>query len=242
MGSILASAILSEVDTILLDTSKVRWPDAEKLVYLNGGQRQIVQFKPDANVVIDSYKLVAGSKQSLPDGSVSFTNPLAATLAEGLLFIEPIRNMGLTGIVAGIAINSIDKKLMDAANPDWHSATASAVVEDVVYDDRIPRKFYVYPPQPVAPAYIEIAYSALVANVAATGAAINLSDQYAAQLRDYVLHRCYAKDAALSPYNASMSVEYWNMFVTGLGRMDLLKKQYNPNAPSPVPASSQILK
>ena len=74
MGTIYASAIFTEVDGILLDTDKVRWTDAEKLRYLNAGQRQAVILKPDAYTVSTVYKLGAGTKQSVPDGTSAFAD------------------------------------------------------------------------------------------------------------------------------------------------------------------------
>jgi hypothetical protein len=67
---------------------------------------------------------------------------------------------------------------------------------------------------------------------------INLSDTYESALRYYVLHRCYEKDAAISPLNADRSIEYWNLFVTELGRLDLIRKRVSPNIRQPRPSPS----
>ena len=90
MGSVLASAILAKADTTLLDTAKTRWPDAEKLPYLNDGPRLIVLYKPDANVVFDIYRLIAGTKQRIPDGSNIYQNIAGDTLKEGLNLLAHI--------------------------------------------------------------------------------------------------------------------------------------------------------
>ena len=229
MGTILASAILSDCATILMDTTPTRWSDAEKLGYLNDGQKQAVIFKPDVWTVNDEYKLVAGTKQRMPDGSTSYVNAAAATLNEAIQLLEVVRNMGLTGTVAGPAIDRVDLKDMNAINPDWHEATASAEAQSYIYDERYPQHYYVYPPQPVAPGYIEVIYSAVPTAVATTGKAITISDIYELTLQNYILHRCYGKDAALSLYNAGRSVYHWNMFVQSLGRMDLVIKTHSPS-------------
>ena len=62
MGTIYASTLFTEVDGVLLDTDKTRWTDAEKLRYLNAGQRQAVILKPDVYTVSMVYKLATGTK------------------------------------------------------------------------------------------------------------------------------------------------------------------------------------
>ena len=80
MGTILASAIVDKAEIILLDDTNVRWASTELLAYLNEGQRAIVLLKPDTNVTTDSYPLVEGTKQSIPDGTSDFQNPTPTTL------------------------------------------------------------------------------------------------------------------------------------------------------------------
>jgi hypothetical protein len=232
-----ASEIFSEVDGVLLDVGKDRWPDAEKLKYLNAGQRQSVIFKPDVYTLNEIYKLVAGTKQTVPNGTVAFQTPAGATIKECIQLIRLVRNMGTTGLAAGPAIAPVGMDMLDAYDPDWHSATGVAVVKNYVFNDSDPRHFYVTPPQPSAnQGYVEVIFSACPADVIAAvdpavsyDVPISVSDVYREILINYILHRCYAKDAALSPYNAQRAVEYWNLFVLGLERKDLVKKEYNPN-------------
>lgn len=365
MGTIYVSAIFTEADAILLDTAKTRWPDAEKLRYLNAGQRQAVIFKPDVYVTNDVYRLAAGTKQSLPDGTSAFQDVAGSTLKECLALIKLVRNMtalsnlvaswvnvdydtftasganitsgiatgaartansasinltlghsyrldctltltsgavptvtgtggvpstalasGLTSIdftasaaatvltltnagvgnwsctfflydrttypsvgsdhvAPGSAIAPIGADLLDAYDPDWHSATPSATVQNYIYEDADPAHFYVTPPQPNSGmGYVEVIFSACPAAVVATvgppvsyDVAITLSDVYRDILLNYVLYRCYAKDAALSPYNAQRATEYWNLFVLGLERKDLVKREYSPNREKPNPST-----
>jgi len=247
MGTIYASVLFAEVDGVLLDTAKVRWPDAEKLLYLNAGQRQTVIFKPDAYTLSEVYRLVAGTKQGVPDGTNAFQTPAAATIKECIQLIRIVRNMGTTGLVAGSAITPIGMEMMDAYDPDWHSATAAAVVKNYIYNDDDPRHFYVTPPQPTGAAaqnFVEAVFSAVPADVVAVvgppityAAAITLSDVYKDILINYILFRCYAKDAALSPYNAQRATEFWNLYVLGLERKDLVRQQYSPNVKKPNPST-----
>jgi hypothetical protein len=240
MGTVLASAILAKVDIILLDTAKTRWPDAEKLEYLNDGQRQLVLYKPDAFVINDVYKLVAGTKQSIPDGTASFQNLTPATLEEGIALINVVRNMGTDGLTPGAAITPIGAEFYDSYNPDWHSDTQTAAVKNYIIDDSDPTRFYVYPPN-INTGYVEVVYSALPGDVATVGTEITLSDIYQDALRNYILFRCYAKDAALSPLNEKRALDYYNLFVQGLGRMDLVRKVISPNTPKRNPSTDEVI-
>lgn len=243
MGTILASDIFTEVDGVLLDASKTRWTDAEKLRYLNAGQRQAVILKPDVYTVSEVYKLAAGTKQSVPDGSASFQTPAAVTIPECIQFLRLIRNMGTTGLIAGAAITPIGMDFLDSYNPDWHAATANAVVKNYVYNEEDPDHFYVTPPQPgTSQGYVEAVFSAVPADVVALAGpsyavAITISNAYRETLVNYILFRCYAKDAAMSPYNAARAVEFWNLFVLGLERKDMVGKEYSPNVKKPNPST-----
>ena len=375
MGSVLASAILSKAATTLLDATPTRWLDAEKLIYLNDGQRLTVLYKPDSNVVIDVYQLVPGTKQRIPDGSNAYQDLSGNTLKEGINLLELFKNMGITGEVPGDAIDPVDLQELNAFNSSWHSDTPDAAVQNYVLDERYPDNFFVYPPQPkmlwdkaasvfrsgtyawaaagtntianatgklqityvntatgaavnlksaadlnadltvgqsytlsckakytggiagvkldivnelavsvvssaalstseityfltftathatnmafqlsgmaaanvvtiddivlsLTPGFVEGAWSALPDDIATTANVINLSDRYQTALYYYVVHRCYAKDAALSPFNASRAIEFWNLFVTELGRLDLIKKGVSPNVKQPNPSPS----
>ena len=243
MGTIYASTLFTEVDAILLDTSKVRWTDAEKLRYLNAGQRQAVILKPDVYTLSTVYKLAAGTKQSVPDGTSSFQTPAAVTIPECIQFLRLIRNMGTTGLVAGAAITPVGMDFMDAYNPTWHADTASAVVKHYIFNEEDPDHFYVTPPQPTSSqGYVEGVFSAAPADVVAAAGpsydvAITISDVYRDILVNYILFRCYAKDAAMSPYNAARAQEYWNLFVLGLERKDLVRREFSPNQKKPNPST-----
>ncbi len=245
MGTIYASAIFTEADGVLLDAAKTRWTDAEKLRYLNAGQRLAVILKPAVYTLNEVYRLVEGTKQSIPDGTASFQTPTGVTIEEGIQLIRLVRNMGLTGLVPGAAITPIGMDFMDAYNPDWHADTVNAVVKNFIFNEDDSGHFYVTPPQPSgasAQNYVEAVFSAVPADVVAVSGpsydvVITLSDIYRDILLNYILHRCYAKDAALSPYNAQRSVEYWNLFVLGLERKDLVRKEYSPNVKKPSPST-----
>jgi hypothetical protein len=89
---------------------------------------------------------------------------------------------------------------------------------------------------------VEAVFSAVPDNVAALAGpsyavAISISDVYKDTLVNFILFRCYAKDAAFSPFNAARATEYWNLFVLGLERKDLVRREYSPNQKRPNPST-----
>ena len=62
------SEIFARADDVLQDTSFVRWPQAERLRYLNDGRREMAVIRPDIYATTDVVTLVAGTKQALPAG------------------------------------------------------------------------------------------------------------------------------------------------------------------------------
>lgn len=226
-------------ESFLHDTGYDRWDEDEHLDNINGGQRMTVFLKPDANTVNDVYQLSEGTKQSLPDGSASFQNPDSETLAAGIQLLDVIRNMGTDGATPGDGIVIVDRAIMDLSNPGWHSDTASATVQNYVFSEKDPKHFYVYPPQPSSgQGWAEIAFSALVADIASTSGNISLGDEYREALLYYDLFRCYLKDSGESRFAAERATYFWNMFVTTLGRRDLIQKDVSPNKHSPKPSPS----
>lgn len=203
MGTLLASAIIANAQTIIQDTTGVRWPAPELLKWLNEGQRELVMVKPDAYVKNESVLLVTGTKQAIP--------------ASGILLISVVRNMGTTGTTPGLAIRSIKREVLDEQLPNWHASTASAAASYVVSDPRDPKNFYVYPPQPATgQGRVEIVYSASPPDVAAEANAINIDDIYSGSLLDYCLFRAYSKDAEYAG-NANRAAAHYTKFRETLG-------------------------
>lgn len=210
MPTITAQSIIDRAETLLLDTSNVRWPAAELLDWLNDGQRAIVAVRPDANAVTESVALVAGTKQSLP--------------AEGYQLINVVRNMGTSGTSPGRAVRYAPMRLLNEQYPDWHTETATTTIEHFLTEPRSPKTFYVYPPA-TASIQVEIVYSKAPTNVASLGATITLDDIYATSLLDYVLYRAYSKDGEV-PGSAARAVAHFQAFEMGLG----LKAQADASA------------
>jgi len=193
----LASELITSVSTTLQDSGNVRWSTAELLIYLNQGQKEIAAFKPNASITNAAVQLVAGTKQSLPSG--------------GLILIDVVRNMGAAGTTAGNAIRIVSRGILDIQVPNWHSATASGVVKHFMYTPLDPKRFYVYPPQPASPHYVEIIYGKTPTDCASTSSAIDVDDIYGPALHNYMVYRAYSKDAEVAA-NAQLASSYYSAF------------------------------
>lgn len=148
MSTIAGQEILSRAAIILQDTTNVRWPYDELLRWLHDGQRDIVLLKPDAHTKSEAMVLaISETKQNLPTG--------------GIQLLDVVRNMGTGGSTPGRAVTRTERYILDAQRPNWNTETGSATVKHYMFDERNPKVFYVYPPQPAAsPGYVEVVYSA----------------------------------------------------------------------------------
>jgi hypothetical protein len=198
-----AKTIIDKASLLLADVSQSFWLTSELLGWLNDGQRDIATTAPQANVKNSPLLLVAGVKQALP--------------ADGILLFDIPFNLGALGTTIGTLINHVPKDIMLKRIPGWTSTLPSPVVKHYIYTPSDPLVFYVYPPQPVTPRYVECVYSAIpviIANANA-GTKITISDFYQSALLDYVLYRAFSKDFDNSAQLARAQ-EHYQLFTTAI--------------------------
>lgn len=174
--------ILDRAGRLLSDPTHVRWAEAELVDYINDAQKQIALLRPDANSRNESFKLAPGSKQIIPTG--------------GLQLLRITRNMGSNGNEPGRVIYPTLRSALDAETPEWHTRQGAAV-QHYIYDPQVDRKvFYVYP-SVSGSWYVEISYSSTPQDVPIgnTNADLELNDHHINPIIDWVLYRCWAKDA-----------------------------------------------
>jgi hypothetical protein len=194
MGTIAAQILIDAVARTLQDPTNIKWGRGELLEYLNDGQREIVLAKPDSYVKNESLALVAGTKQTIPAG--------------GIVFMRINRNMGLTGATPGRVVRHVKINILDEQIPDWHSATPAAAALHYTFDEQDPKRFYVYPPQPLVPNQVEVVYSAAPPDVADEADAITLDDVYKTPLVKYMEYRAYSKDADYAREDGAAQAAY----------------------------------
>lgn len=220
MGTLTVPNLISRAGTLLQDAANVRWTAAEMLNWVNDGQREVVLYRPEASVSNSAILLAAGvTKQTLP--------------AAGVMLLDIVRNMGSGGSTPGAAIRVVAREALDSAAPSWHStANALGYIENFTFDPRDPRDFYVYPMAPATAWYVEAVYSVTPADCT-SNSVITLDDVYFNALVNYVLHRCYSKDATFAA-NAAAASAYYSAFVTALTGKSNSEAAGNPNIPTKV--------
>ena len=144
-----------------------------------------------------------------PEATAKHVNNSLATGTEqtvpGLTLIKVVRNM--------------------SSNQD--GATGGRTVRIVDPDD--PKKFYVYPGvKSGLNAYIEIVYSDVPTDLSATSSTIGMDDIYGNALVDYVLYRCYMKDAEFAG-SQERAGSHYQLFISSLTGGGASKNLFNPN-------------
>lgn len=228
MGTITGQNIADKAELVLSDSSNVRWAEAELLGWINTAQRAIASLKPNATAAVANVTMVAGAKQSLPSGYQSL--------------ISVTRNMG-TGSTPGRAITMVNKVDLDTAFPGWHgSSYAATTVKACAFDERDPRTFWVYPPQPAATTQqIEAEVSAAPSDLDELASAISVDDIYEPVILDYVLYRAFSKDIASAP-NRERADAHQRRYMEALGIRSQVESAYAPRRqaqpPQPQPAAA----
>ncbi len=201
MPLVTSKEIITQANLLLNDKGYVRWPLAELLGYLSAAQKAIVLRRPDAYTVDDdSFTCVAGTKQRLPD--------------DALRLIDIPRNS------TGMAIRGpYDRNVLDNNYPDWYAGNSEQNAELYLYDPKNPKTFYVYPGI-IAGAELTVVYSKVPPKINEAqynnDETIALDDIYENALLEWVMYRCYSKDAeyAADPNKAMLHL---NAFKTQLG-------------------------
>jgi hypothetical protein len=206
--------ILDRAQDILQDTTKVRWPEAELIRYLNDAQREVVLHKPDASSVTGLVTCAAGTKQAIPN--------------TGLRLLDVIRNMGTTGTAPGNAVTLVGRGVLDAQRRGWHAESPSASIDHYVFDSRDPKTFYVYPPA-TSGVRLEVMYSVVPATLTSASSSIGLDATYTNALIDYVLYRAYSKDADFAA-NLDRSLTHYQAFAQSMGLDRIVTTAFTPKA------------
>ena len=219
--TVAVNTIVSRAQTLLQDTTGIRWPVTELISWINDAQREIVLFKPDAGSTTAVIALVVGTKQSIPAG--------------GNRLLRVMRNMSaLSGGTGKRAVRIVEREILDSQVPDWHDpsvtgdAAHTTVVKHYCYDEQNPRNFYVYPGASSTSAWLEIVYAAEPATVTA-GQDLSVPDIFANVVLDYVLYRAYSKDADYTAHQ-QRAAAHFQMFmtsVTGKAQVDNLTTPNN---------------
>lgn len=201
MGTITAQAIIDKAQIVLQDLAAVRWTEAELLGWLNSGQKELATIKPTSSVKNAAVQMAAGTKQTAP--------------ADAVGSVAVVRNMGAAGTTPGKAVKTIALTVMDSLYPDWHTADASVVAEYYMVDPGNEKNYYLYPPQPATPTYLELVFPCMPAVIETLAGAISVDDIYEPILIDYVVYRALAEETEAG--SDARAGQYFQKFAATLG-------------------------
>ena len=199
-----ANDLIDKLGRALNDTAHRRWTESDLRGYLTDAQRAIVAILPDANRVTETVKLNTGARQSLPAG--------------GTMLLGPARNMGENGVTPGRLVQAVSKRDMDATDPEWTIARPSLRARHVVIDERSPRTFSVYPPQPETPGHLEISYAKLPETVTAQTTDLDLDDVYETPVIEYAIYLAHSPDTEAAEQQIAQA--HYQQFTTILGAIE----------------------
>ena len=201
MPSVTTDEILTQVNSQLNDIGYIRWPKDELLSYFNFAQKAVVLRRPDAFAVdIDEFICVRGTKQTLPN--------------DALRLIDVPANFS-----GNVVRGPYDKNALDSNYPAWRGGKDADDAELYLYDERNPKTFYIYPGVTQG-AKLNVIHSAAPPRVTRQqnddGKLIDLDDIYENALTEWILYRCYSKDAEFAA-NPAKSQMHLDAFKTQLG-------------------------
>jgi len=204
--SITVKSIIQRIVKTLNDETSVRWTIPELVRYLNDGQRDIVEHRPDALNIRVSMPLVAGPKQKLP--------------ADGTKLIAV--NNNTNGTKGGVTL--ISREILNAQTRGWRSLAGSSEIYHYMYDPREPTFFEVYPPATTG-ASLDIEYSSIPSEIAepAEGTiwsdvvgTFAMSELFSNAIQNYILYRCYVKDTEYTA-NPQRAAAFYGAYANDLG-------------------------
>tara|TARA_X000001036_G_scaffold16874_1_gene14112 strand:- start:1176 stop:1973 length:798 start_codon:yes stop_codon:yes gene_type:complete len=228
--AITAANIITRVQALLQDDTGIRWPSTELLLWISDAQREICLLKPDASAINDIVKLRANTTKQTMSG----VQTSGSSVPTGNRFLRVIRNIHTTdyadntGNGAGRSIRLVSRRVLDSQFPDWHDPSVvqgtdaqfvdtGENIKHYVFDEIDPTTFYVFPGvKASANVFIEIVYSGVPADVAATTDAIDIPDVYANCITDYVCYRAFSKEADYAA-NAQRAQSHYQQFASALG-------------------------
>lgn len=123
--------VIQHVTDVLNDAGMVTWKKRTVVRAIHSGVVNVTCYRPDSFSARETVDLVAGVDQTLPDGAHRILDSVCAVDAGGSdtlpVFIRK-------------------KPEMYNIDPLWYSQPATLDIEDVIYDERVPLSFQVYPP------------------------------------------------------------------------------------------------
>lgn len=228
----LVKDVLWRATVLLQDSSPqfVHWEERELVAHLNDAQAAITKYLPSACSRLDSVRLQVGTRQSIDTIIAADCKPgdgsTPAAPIQGVMLLDVVRNMGVSGTAPGRAIRLVEREALDEGAPDWHTETGVRV-SGYTYDPRGLKYFYVTPGLS-ARAWVELLYAAMPVKVPAGGApgaevylfsggstaTISIGDENVDDLVNYVVARANMKDSEWA--ESAKAAQFSGLFLASL--------------------------
>lgn len=237
--------LFHRVSTALSDADPQfrRWTELELVQAANDGQIAIATYLPSAGGRVDVIKLSPGSRQFVGTIPAASVIPGDGQLPDDIRVIQVqdiVRNMGADGASPGAAVSVVSREDLDAVSRIWHTTRPARAIEHYAVDPRMPGYIYVYPPVRTEGLWVEAMLLACPREIPApaapgdyavngqSSARIGVPDQHATDLLNYILARCWMKDAEEAA-NQSLAQTYAAMFVNSINAQAQVQTGHNPN-------------
>ncbi len=191
----------------IIDEDGDQLTDAELIQLYNLALFRIVTLVTSAYTRTKIIQLLAGAKQTLPEGDFSVVNVL--------------RNMGTDGQTPGRVIRATNMDVLEQIYPEWFTETPQAEVEDWAPVIDYPEQFYVVPPND-GTGYVELQASTTPPLTAWDAAGVwendtfPLRDNFTEAAINGILYMAYDDDSDI-PGNTPRSQLYYQRFMASLG-------------------------
>ena len=202
------SELLASAQSILNDAQAVTYTEPELLKGVSLGCNAVSIHRPDASSTVSDVSLVAGSRQSLPDGG--------------------LRILDVLGNASGTAVRLVNMQDIDAALPDWRSLNTTTDVQEVMVDERAPGVFWVYPANN-GNGSLSTIYTTTPATVTSPDDDLPVTDKYAPVVLEWLLYLMFSRDSERSP-NQTRASTHKQTFFDLLGIKTQVDMAYSPNA------------
>jgi len=130
----ITTEIIVTVQRQLQDVTGVSYPAEDLIPYMNLFFAELIGVVPSAYNVTEDIGLVAGAKQTLPEGTKKLLNVICNI--SGSVYVGP-------------APTILPRSTLDTLIPSWQLFTSSKTVLNVIRDEDDSYVFYTFPPQPV---------------------------------------------------------------------------------------------
>lgn len=173
--------IIKEVSSELTDEGNDNFKKEHLLTYYNAGVSFVVSARPDCHTKTEDFACVAGAYQEIP--------------ASALALIDVVCDKA-----TGQPITTIDRSSLDNRFGNWYSsASLSDSAEMFVYDDRVPREFYLFPAVKagtvVRAIFSKLPDYAAISDFDNDNTLLPIPLTYLEAIKLYMLYRAYMRDA-----------------------------------------------